>query len=520
MAVSPFRALLAAHVQASVNRAFKELSKAGMAVTALVVVMLGLFIVLPLMGGALFAGWYLGSRLPEPTPALVLGLIATGTSLGIGVLNGLVGETQRLSWESYRSFPVRPRTLLAAELLAGLASLETLIPTAILVSLMVGLSLALPGLVALHLLVLAVLLSTLLLAQYLAGNLASALVRRHRATLLGLFGLCVVLGIPAVLRTWHRLLEEHQQALLASLEWLPGVAAMKGLEHAIQGSWGQALALQLPSLLLLGLLATGALLVARREGAPPTADSSGKKSSARGWSIRTPTAAIARLQWVTLLGSQQGKFGLVMPLITFVVVQFSLAVFLSGRTPLTVPAAFTYLFLLSGPIQFNQFGLDGHGVKALLLLPLSPQELLRGKALGLAAYAGVQCSLLVALLWLTGPRDAAQLAAGLLFAGCLFLIQNGVGQWTSAWMPRSIRRGGKAGAPVPLTVALIHLGASLAGGALLGGLYMLLALQSPTWLLAGMAAALGLCGVLHALLLPKAADYLRRRQETLVQLLG
>jgi hypothetical protein len=187
---------------------------------------------------------------------------------------------------------------------------------------------------------------------------------------------------------------------------------------------------------------------------------------------------------------------------------------------LTVPAAVTYLFLIGGILQFNQFGLDGHGVKTLLLLPLTPRELLAGKALGFAAYSGLQCTLMLPLLWLTGTRDTALLAAGLLFAGCLFLVQGGVGQWTSAWMPRSIPRGGKAGPPLPLAVALLHLGVTLASGAVFGGLYMLLALRGRGWLLAGMAAALALCGLAYALLLPRAADYLRRRQDTLVQVLG
>ncbi|HEX8705602.1 MAG TPA: hypothetical protein VF815_42600 [Myxococcaceae bacterium] len=522
MAVSAFRALVAAHVQAGVNRAFKELSKAGLAVMVLVVALMGLSIGLPIMVGGLLGGWHLGSRLPRPDSALVLGLIATVASLVAGVVNGLVGASQHLAWESYRSFPVPSRTLLLAELLAGLASLEALIPAVGLVSLMAGLSIAQPGLLPLHLPMLGVLLSTLLLTQYLAANLTSALARRHRAALLGLFGLCALLALPVSTLNWNRLSQAYQQALLESLGWLPAVAAMRGLGHALKGSWGQALALQLPSLLLLGVLAGAALLVARRENAPPReATPSGKRAAAPGWRFRSPTSAIARLQWVNILASQQGKVGLVMPLFSLFLVKVLFTFLLRERAVLTVPTAITYLFLVGGILQFNQFGLDGHGVKTLLLLPLSSRELLVGKALGCAAYAGLQCALLLPILWLVGTRDLAQLAAGLLFAGCLFLVQNAVGQRASAWMPRKIPlAGGRAGPPLPFAVALLQISVTLGSGALFSGLYLLLAQQGRGWLLAGMALALALCGLAHALLLPHAADYLRRRQDTLVQVLG
>jgi hypothetical protein len=209
-----------------------------------------------------------------------------------------------------------------------------------------------------------------------------------------------------------------------------------------------------------------------------------------------------------------------MPLFTLFIVKNFTAVFLQGHTSLTAPVAFLYLCLVSGPLQFNQFGLDGHGVKALLLLPLSPRELLQGKALGFAAFACLQSALLAVLFLLTRSLDGIQVAAGLLLAGCVFVVQNTVGQWTSAWMPRGIRRKGKSGAPLPMPVVLIHLGVSLGGGAIFGGLYMLLAQFAPAWLVPGMAAALALCGLGYWRLLPWAADYLQLRQETLVQALG
>lgn len=506
MAVSPVRALLAAHLQATVNRSRKELGKVG---ATLLAVLLLLFALLALVLGSAVIGWVVGGVLGQPKGVYILGGLLTVLSAGGGIAAGVLGGTRALDWESYRVFPLRFRSLFAGELLAGLGDSLPLILAISTTAFLLGIAFAHP--VLLPLLVLLSIASTLvlLLLQLLAGFLAAAAVKRLQVGLLllalGAWAASVLSfrfpsGAgkgPGIAMDTARIgeLKSLGRSLLRLLDALPATQAAQALAEAARGAW--ALSREGPA-------ATRSLTVGPAE---------------RLWSFRTPVDGLARLHWRTLLTSHVGKFGFLIPLMTVVLLKGPLAQVKHQET-WGLPAAFLYLGLTAAQMQFNQFGLDGHGVKALLLLPVSARQLLAGKCLGLAAYQAAQALLLALLLALLGTWTAATMAAALLMAGCVFLAQAGLGHWTSAWLPRPMPRDSLKNSNLALPVKFLGVAASTAFAGMFGGAYALLAWLAPAWLVAGMGLLFGLMVVAYRSVLPKAADYLDRRREQVLAALG
>jgi hypothetical protein len=240
--------------------------------------------------------------------------------------------------------------------------------------------------------------------------------------------------------------------------------------------------------------------------------------AAKTWSFDSQVLGVARLQWESLVHSLPGRFGLVMPLITIVLIRGPLAEAI-GRG-WTAPLAFGYASLAGTNLLFNQFGLDRHGVKVLFLLPIEPLALLRGKLLGFAAWQGVQAVLLLGLLVLTGHRDWLELLIGLLLYACVFLVLAMVGQFASIWQPRPLRKNGLRAAQPPFTVVMLTFGTLATAGALLYGVVYGVRAFAPGWevpvlLLVGAA--------LFLLTMPVAAFnvlMLERHRERLVEVLG
>ncbi|HEX9082609.1 MAG TPA: hypothetical protein VF768_10040, partial [Holophagaceae bacterium] len=277
MAVSPVRALLAAHLQATWNQSTRELGRRSAWAVLLLVGLLGVLAAGPLVFGLGALGWVLGRSLARPVALVATsGLIAL-LSLGGGLLGGILGGTRQLAWETTRGFPLRLPGLYAAELLAGLGDLWPLAFSLGLASFLGGLGLAAPAILPLLPLVFVESVLLLLALQLLVGGLASALVKRLRLALLllalGVWGLSTLttVRLPAhgqggssapnpdqivlIQRTGRRL------ARVATL--LPTHAEATSLLRAREGQWGLALALQaypLGCLLLLALL--GARLLA------------------------------------------------------------------------------------------------------------------------------------------------------------------------------------------------------------------------------------------------------------------
>ena len=541
MRLAPFRAVLLAHLQISWNRSVREMGRQGALGTAVLVAVLGLLVLGPLFLGLGSLGWFLGRDLDQPISTLLLSGILTFLSLGGGLYGGVAGGAQKLNWEAYRGYPLPSTTLYLAELLAGIADPLPSILAIGLLGLLCGLGLSSPATLPLLPLVLVETLATLLALQLLVGSLAGALVKRLRLALTVLAALAWVGSTLATAPTLGSLrprasvrsvplspkqLSPEQRGPIAALAHrgaqalavLPSQNLVQSLVGIHQGHWARALSLHLYPLTTLALLMVLGAQLMLREARTERRPASSQRPE-RLWSFRGPAEGVGRLHLRTLLGSLLGKFSFVMPLMTLVLIKGPFA-HLRAQSLWAVPAAFAYLSLVGNNFVLNQFGLDRHGVKALLLLPISSQDLLRGKLLGLAMQQALQTLLLILLLAVFEGASPTQLVAGTLMIGGIFLAQVAVGQWSSAWAPRPMAMNSLKNNAMPFTVVMLSLATSGLWVGLFGGAYALTAWLAPAWLIPVMAPGFLLALAAHFALLPAAAAYLDRRRDVLVERLG
>jgi hypothetical protein len=258
----------------------------------------------------------------------------------------------------------------------------------------------------------------------------------------------------------------------------------------------------------------------KQDSNPQVSGSVKKGSAEKLWSFSTPMLGVARLQWRAITSSHLGKFQLLIPLMVLVLIKGPFAS-MKGATVWTLPMAFAYLSMSGIQIQLNQFGLDGPGIKALLLLPIRSRDLLVGKTLGLLGFLGIQVALLLILMSLTGKLGPLQALAGVCFSGCLFLLQVSLGHWTSAWLPRPMPRDSLKNNNMAQPVIWLGMAGMLVGMLLFGGIFLLTNWLVPALLLPVMALLLGMLFLIYKhQVLPAAARYLDGRKEVLVQSLG
>ncbi len=533
MRLTPFKALLTMHFQSSWNRSARELGRQGALVMGLLVGLLGLLGTGPLLLGMGGLGWLMGSNLDRPLAPALLGGVLALIGIGGGLFGGVLGGARQLNWEAYRGYPLKLRTLYFAELVAGIADPLPLILAVGLTGFLGGVAVGAPATILLLPLVLLETLGTLLALQLLVGGLAAALVRRLR---LALTLLAVLAWVGSTLATSQlsrhpvpRATTSHrgeQQAQVEALgrrgaqvlAVLPSHGSALSLVRAREGHWGSTLILHffpLGSLALLMLL--GARLVAREAQAEASRQTT--RGPDRLWSFRGPVEGLARLHFRTLMASQLGKFAFLMPVMTLVLLKGPFAQF-RGQSLWAVPMAFAYLALVGNNVVLNQFGFDRHGIKVLLLLPVTAMDLLKGKLLGMAVHQGLQALLLIILLAAFEAPGPAPLVAGPLMLGCVFLAQSAVGQWTSLWAPRPMAMDSLKNSNMPFAVGMLSLATSGLWTGLFGGLYALMAWLAPAWLLPAMALAFALTLGAHFALLPTVAAFLDRRREVLVERLG
>lgn len=136
-------------------------------------------------------------------------------------------------------------------------------------------------------------------------------------------------------------------------------------------------------------------------------------------------------------------------------------------------------------------------------------------------YMALQALLLLILLSLAGRLGLLQALSGLCLSGCLFLLQVGLGHWTSAWMPRKMPRDSLKNTNQAQPVIWLGMAATSTGTSIFGGAYLLTAWLWPHFLLPVMALLLALLFLLYKrVILPATARYLDQRREELVQALG
>ncbi len=536
--VSPFRAVLAAHFQATWNRSAKELGKSGRWAMLLVMGLVLLFGGLPALGISAVAGYLLGSHFDHSTAPLILGGALAFGAILVGAISGIMGGTKELQWESYRIYPLSLREIFAAELVAGvgdpwpmLASLSTL-------ALCLGLSTAHPSLLPFALLLWLQTVLWLLLIQHFVGSLATALMKRMKLALV-FFG--VLFWMLSVLTSMlpkygkpnpgqhlsgvltPELLARVKQAgnvALTALNMLPSTHAARSLSEALHGAWFRALLYQLTPI---ALLLMALILQARqmeREADPQVLQLKPElKGAEKLWGFQSPAVGVAKLHWKTLMGSHLGRFGLLMPVMTVVLLKGPFS-HIHGQAVWAIPGAFAYLALAGSQMQYNQFGLDGHGVKSLLLLPIRTRDILLGKLGGLAMYQGLQAGLLLLLIALLMRPSPIELMAALALGGCFFFVQMAVGHWTSSWLPRAMPRDSLKSGTMPMPVVFLGMGLSILNFSLFGGTFMLCASKAPGFLLPVMALLLGTCALIYRHLLPTFETYFDERREKLLEALG
>lgn len=527
MAVSPTRALWTAHLQSTWNRTVQDMgSRQGLALYVFIA-LFALALLVPSGIGGLFLGRMLGQGILEAqacsqegsTQALILG----GALMALLPMGSLFGGERVLSWEASRIFPVRLRTLFLAELGADLLDLTPLFFACLATGLLTGVGLAKPSLLPLLGLTELGWVLTLLSLRQLAKSLQIAMAKRLKLALLlmaALTGLLTVVSLDGDLSLKALSLNR----LLKGLELLPTVQSMRGLEKALEGRWLDAVLRQFP-LLFLGLaLALPAALLMRRESDPLHLQTHGKVRPERLWTFQTPVWGITRLFLHQLWAQPMARLSFVLPGILPLFMLLPMRMASHGGRP--SPWSMLMVFLFQGTTMmgfaFNQFGLEGPGIKALFLLPLEARTLLQGKALGLGLLTLLHGLLLMIGLGVLGILRPALIPAVACLLVSSFFIQAGLGHWVSAWKPLRANFAKPMQAQRP----------GLLYGLTVNGCFLaqMLFLNVPTLLLAewSCAAAFGFASLTAGLLawfyvrwlLPKASLYLDVRREALVQALG
>lgn len=525
MAVSPFRALAVVHLQSTWNRLRRQMGPRGIWALLLLLAFIGVASILPMFVGLGGLGYLVGQNLGEPEAERIVSMAAFGftlLTLFAGLVGGISSGSRQLPWETLRVFPVRNTTLFGAELFAGAGEGITLVELGALAVVCLGLCLGAPLASPLFVLLLVTHSLALLSLQQLAGSIAQRLSRRLRAMLIFLPVAAITLPslLPMLVKRTDRASFETWSDRLASItRWLPARAVLEAARELVTGQLtGASLAwATLGPIILVAVIVVVAYQFVSRER--PLALDSKSGPAPKRWTFDQQSWGIARLTWESLSQSLPGRFGLVMPLITIVLIRGPLAEVLPGRG-WTAPIAFGYAALAGTNLLFNQFGLDRHGVKVLFLLPLEPMALLRGKLLGFAAWQGVQAGLLLVLLALTGHRDVIELLVGLMLYACVFLILAMVGQFSSIWQPRPLRKNGLRASQPPLIVVMLMFGTLLTAGGLLYGITFGVRTFLPGWELPVLLViGAGLLGMVFPVLAFNAL-FLERNREKLVEVLG
>lgn len=517
---SPLRAVLAAHLQASQNRLVRQLGNNGVVLLVIAVLTITVTMIVPIVIGLSIGAYFLATSAfdADGNPELghVIGLILTAVSLGGGIIGGVAGGAKQLEWEQYRGFPLRPLTLFSAEVLAGLGDAITLIQSVALFGVCAATAAAAPHLavVMFFLAIQSVLL--LLCVQLLVGSFAERLVKRLRLAIAATFGLAFILSQVIVARGSSPSpfgaagFRRFGERVVDLASYLPASQAIRAAHL------GEFRGLISGVLLLAGVLLVSYVVLLRERNAT-VIDSGG--ADEKLWSYTSPMMAVARLQLHTLLGSHLGKFAFAMPLITLVLVRGPFSE-VAGTGHWLIPGAFVYISLAANGLGFNQFGLDGHGVKALFLLPIAERTILEGKQLGFAAWQAMQALLLAALLLLVQKPRLDELVAGMMLFVCYFFVQGIVGQRTSIWLPRRMLRTSMKNSQIPLPVVLISLATTVVSGLVFGTAWWALSTFARPLLLPGMVVVAALAFLVSRPFVVLNAGFLARNRERIVEGVG
>jgi hypothetical protein len=510
------RALLEAHLRAGFNGALRNAGLALTTVALVASVLVWLLVGVPmcLALGAMGASVALDARALWP----VAGSVFLFAPLFGSVVSVMTGDANELDLEKLAPYPVPPRALFVAELLASFAHPVMALAAGMQVAFAVGVLVrARPaGLAALVAMVTGLVVQAGLRALLAAG--ATRVMRRAQGALVLVLSAAPVAVLALARRYGDAALDAAVARFARGTALLPG-----GVQVSVPARWGELGAAQALAFLL-GPLIAAALLLVLAERAARTANATApqvQRGAARLWTFRFPVLGLARLQLASLWGTELGRFTLFLPLfwLLFLPVAGD-APELQGRPEVVSMFIWALLPTMLASCTLNQFGFDRGAVKALFLLPISDAQVLYGKAIAFGAVLLAQAVLVAAVVSVLVPQSPLFLVAGpamTMTVGGLHLL---IGQWTSLAWPRPIARRGLKQPPASLVAGLIVL-ATLVGTVLpLAGLWWFLGGNSPAGLTATLLLlAAGVAG-LFFVFTPLAAKALALRRERLVESLS
>lgn len=515
----PLRAILGVHLATHWIAMFRQSGRAGAWSRVLFggTMMLGYAVFM--IGGMGLCGWHLDTLLTRGgrgTVSLAAGLLAFYV-MTFGFTAALEGGARRLPWETLRVFPVSTRTLFLAELGASAIDGSSVISMLGVLSFCTTASVAQPRATPAFALLFTTHALLLLTVPLVIGGILQRLSRKLRLMLmlmplvaLAVAGLGTVQLATCVTRERLReLLSQAGQITLltpgrALLAWVAAIARDEPAPSSLLGAAAVPIALTLAAML------AAYWLIARESPSVP------RDEGGRLWTFSRPVWGVARLQWTMLMSSMPGRFALAFPLLGMLVSRG-----LSESRASIVGVAFAFLYSGFGLIGLvsNMFGLDRHGIKALLLLPIDERTLLRGKVLGHLLLAAAQALVLVALFAVFRAAPASEVATGVVAHACMFVLLCLVGMPFSVWAARPVRASGvRTGAA--LRVLLVLFGTVPTCALLVGGILLTTAYWLPGWEPAAMLALLAALIASFELLLRFSARYLVRHRERLVEQLG
>jgi hypothetical protein len=525
VAVSPLGAVLAAHAQQAWNAMRRQTG--GLGGAALVVTLVAVFVALaPIVLFGVGFGYKMGETLAAEETRHIARAWLTGLHAGIVLCGGVWGgltQVVRFDWETFRTYPVSPARLFLAELLLSPLDLAPLLAFLLFSSLAIGLGMQraayFPGALVLALCGIVATIAV----KTIVGGAKKALLRR--VSLLHLALAVFAAGI-AFLALAIRRGPETLALAAASAEWLGGFLP-SGRAYQSLGQLAPSLVpLSVAVAFTLAVLLLAVWVHARVSRLEP-------RTAPRGaaveqlWSFGRPRSGIARLALLQVRGTAIGRILVLIPLVV------SCTVAILARIPdlpfgeqlARIPAGFPWLtilvvwsLLIGSSVIWNQYGLDRHGIKTLLLMPVPPREIVLGKLMALAAISGlvVLAAAIPLLTVLPLPAPVAVHALGAAPAALLFLTA--AGHLVSVRFPR--RETGEPRSMPPL-VALLSSVLLLSTGSAL----MLLHRAASRWGRWGAPAAMLAAGMLVSaayvfVALPALARGLVRGRERLVQELG
>ncbi len=487
-----------------------DVGEAGRMVYAFVAVLWILVIVLPAMLIAGRVGFAIGTSLPNPRFATLLG----GGFAFLIVLAGSVGRRRQLDWEVARTFPVRLRTLFLAELAASAVDLLPALFALLSAALLGGIGIAQPALMALLPVPWLVAIGSLLCLRHLLGNIIASVRNGLKVALwTACIGTALLFGVSEfgtlLSMTWFRLLAV-----------LPSTQAFEGLNDAASGHWVAAICRQVYPLLFLGLLFMAAARSLERE-APLESDDRHPGRPPRLWTFRSPAAGVARLHAISLRSSALGIISMITPLFSVLIIRTLLQA-TNGDALWLVPITLSWLGVINMEMLLNQFGLDAGNVRALLVLPIRTVDLLAGKGIALAGYLSLQVLPLVVMVLLVRTVGVVDLIAALGLAACQFLLQLAVGHWTSVRLPWPIPRSVLKSTTRPrLAIVFVGMAVTAISGSGVAAAYLFLHQAAHGVVLSVTAGLLAIALLVYwRIVLPMSARYLDRHRELLVQFLG